>query len=165
MFKIFKKIFKFLNSQADPVEIAMSAILGMFAAFLSPSLFNVTVIFLVALLLNCNFGIFVLCAGLFKIFTIIIDLVGDVIGKFVLTRAFLMPLWKTIAGIPILSLTDFNNSIIMGNFIVGIILTPIIWIITIKIVEYYRINLKNKVMKFKVMQILTGLDIMEGRQK
>lgn len=165
MFKVLKKILKFLNSQADPVEIAIGAILGMFAAFLSPALFNVMVIFLVALLLNCNFGIFFLCTGLFKIFTIIVDPAGDVIGKFVLARDFLIPLWKIIAGIPILSLTNFNNSIIMGNFIVGLILTPIIWITTIKTVEYYRINLKDKVMKFKIMQILTGLDIMEGRGK
>jgi len=165
MFKIIKKFFKFLNSQADPVEIAIGVILGMFVAFLSPAMFNVIVLFLVALLLNCNFGIFFLCAGLFKILTILTDPAGDIIGKFVLTRDFLVPLWKTIAEIPVLSLTSFNNSVIMGNFIIGLILTPVLWIITIKIVEYYRKNLKSKVMKFKVMQILTGMDIMEGRGK
>ncbi len=165
MFKIIKKILKFLNSQADPVEIAIGVILGLFAAFLSPAFFNVILLFLLALLLNCNFGIFFLSTGLFKMLTILIDPIGDVAGKFILTRDFLVPLWKIIAEIPVLSLTSFNNSVIMGNFIIGIILSPVIWLITVKTVEFYRENLKNKVMKFKIMQILTGMDIMEGRGK
>ncbi len=160
-----KKILKFLNSQADPAQIATGVILGLFVAFLSPAFFNVVLLFLIALLLNCNFGIFIFCAGIFKIFTIIIDPLGDSVGKVVLTANFLLPLWRYISQIPVLALTDFNNTVIMGNFIIGLILTPIIWIITVKSVEYYRKNLRDKVQKFKIMQILTGADFMEGRNK
>ncbi|MBP7793069.1 MAG: TIGR03546 family protein [Candidatus Goldbacteria bacterium] len=161
MFKNIKKILKFLNSQADPVEIAIGVVLGLFAAFLSPSFFNLILLFVVALILNCNFGIFFLCTGLFKILTPAIDPIGNVIGKFVLTMDFLLPLWKAMANVPVLTFTSFNNTVIMGDFIIGIILTPIVWMITLKSVEYYRKNLMNKVKKFKIMQILTGLDFVD----
>lgn len=165
MLKIIKKILRVLNSQADPTEIAIGVILGMFAAFLSPSLFNFIFIFLIAFLLNCNFVVFFVCVCLFKVITIFIDPLGDIIGKIVLTNEFLIPLWKLISNISILSLTSFNNTVIMGNFIIGIILTPLIWFITIKAVEYYRKNLKEKINKFKIMQFLTGADIIDGRMK
>jgi|GEM_PF-3381812 len=165
MLKIVKKILKFLNSQSDPVEIAIGVILGLFVALLSPSLFNVIIIFLLALLLNCNFGVFFICAGLFKLITLITDPVGDIIGRFILTRNFLLPLWKAISEIPILTLTSFNNSVIMGNFLIGIFLIPLIWIVTIKSIEFYRKKLMDKVKKFKIVQFLTGADILEGREK
>jgi uncharacterized protein (TIGR03546 family) len=165
MLKIIKKIFNLLNSQADPTQIVIGVILAMFIALLSPSFFNVLIIFLLALLLNCNFGIFFICAGIFKILTIVIDPVGDILGRWILTLDFLLPLWKTVSEIPVLTLTDFNNTIIMGDFIIGIILTPVIWILTMKIIEYYRKNIRDKIIKFKIIQILTGVDILEGMKK
>jgi uncharacterized protein (TIGR03546 family) len=165
MFKNIKKILKFLNSQSDPTEIAIGVILGLFAAFLSPSFFNLILLFIIALILNCNFGVFFLCTGLFKVLTLAIDPIGNVIGKFVLTADFLLPLWKAMAGVPVLTFTSFNNTVIMGDFIIGIILTPIVWMITFRIVEYYRKNLKDKVNKFKIMQILTGVDFISGGGK
>ncbi|MCX8093598.1 MAG: TIGR03546 family protein [Candidatus Goldbacteria bacterium] len=165
MIKTVKKILNFLNSQADPSQIAIGAILGLFAAFLSPAFFNVIFIFLIALLLNCNFGVFFVCTGLFKILTMGVDPIGDIIGKWILTQDFLLPLWKTLSQIPILTLTNFNNTVIMGNFIIGVIFIPLIWIITIKSVEYYRKNLRDKVKKFKIMQILTGVDLIERGEK
>ena len=165
MLKFLKKIIVFLNSNADPSEIALGAILGLFGAYLSPAPLNLVIIILAAFIIRCNLGVFFLCLGLFKALTFATDPVADIIGLKILTLPALEAPFTALSAVPVAAFTGFNNSVIMGSFILALALSPLAWIGVIKFTDFYRKKLRDKVMKYKIMQVLSAGSLLDRGDK
>ncbi len=154
MIKQITNFIKILNSDIKEEEIALGIILGMYAGFLSIIPFNFFLTFILLLLFRANFSMFFLSLAVFKLISFIIDPVGDFIGLVFLKSKALFPIWVFLSSIPLFAFTQFNYSVVMGDFLIAVFLTPFVWILSIRFVRLYREKLKDKVQKFKIMQIL-----------
>ncbi len=159
MIKQFTKIFKVLNSDKDPKEIALAASLGLFAAYLSAEPFNFFVVVLFLAFFAANISFFFLSAAIFKIFAVLTDPLADIIGYAVLKFDPLKGIFTAMNNTPFVPLTGFNNTIVMGSFIIAAVLCVPVYIGTVKFVGFYREKLQAAVNKLKVVQAfkLTGL--------
>lgn len=161
MLRQLTNLIKLLNSDIKEEEIAAGMILGFFAGLLSVNLFNFILVFILLLLIKANYSMFFLSFVIFKLLSIIIDPLGDIIGLVVLKANFLFPLFVFLSSIPLLAFTQFNYSVVMGNFIIALLLTPFIWIISIKLIKIYKEKLKDKVQKFKIVQAFNFLKFID----
>ncbi len=165
MFQIISNILSILNSNKKPEEICLGVVLGIFAGFFAIAPFNFVFVFLLIVLLNVNSGMFALSTVFFKLLAFLIDPVGDKLGYGVLTADFLVPLWKWLSALPIIPYTRFNNTVVIGDFLIGVIITPLAWMGTRSFIVFYRKNWQEKLQKLKIMQILSVGQFIEKRGK
>ncbi|MGE5558604.1 MAG: TIGR03546 family protein [Bacillota bacterium] len=150
--KTLRSILSILQSEISPRQIAggfaMGAVIG-----LVPSPFLKILFFLLVLVLKINIGAALLSVPFFTLAGLATDLPAHWIGHTVLVRAgFLSGLWTFLYNIPVVPYTGFNNTVVMGNFILSLILFPPVYFGAIRFVLYYRARLRQKVEKWKIMK-------------
>ncbi len=140
---LLKQLFQFLkllNSDTGTNQIASGLALGLFLGF-APflSLQTFLVLFLV-FFFRIQLGAAFLSAFFFKFVAYLLDPAADHLGRAVLESESLRPLFVTMYNVPLLPLTRFNNSIVMGSMIVSLILVVPAFFLFKKLVLQYRIQ-------------------------
>lgn len=155
--KFLAKLLKILNSAATPGQIAGGFILGMIIG-LTPfwSLHNLIIIFLI-IILNVNITMSIFSFGIFSIIAYLADPLFHNLGFFVLVDVkTLHGLWLALYNVPIMALSKYNNTIVMGSFLSSLILLiPIYFMVKIGVV-HYREKLQPIVSKWKIVQVVKG---------
>ena len=142
-----------LNSGTKPEELALASVIAMFAAFtLTP--FNFLFYLFLILILNANTSMFFLMMLFFKAISLAIDPACDIAGYAALTAPPLAALFKNLSGLPVAPFTRFNNTLIMGGFMIAIIAAAPVWLGTRAFILYYRNNLQEKIEKAKIVKVL-----------
>ncbi len=124
---LLKQIFNFLkllNSDTETSPLAYGLSLGLilgFAPFFSIQTFIVLFIIFV---LRVQLGAAFLSAFFFKFIAFLFDYPAHLLGKSVLEAEPLRPLFVSLYNMPIVPMTRFNNSIVMGSMIVSLLLFP-----------------------------------------
>lgn len=137
---LLKQLFSFfqmLNSETGKNQLASGLAFGLFLGF-APFLSLQTLLVLVLVFFfRIQLGAAFLSAFFFKFVAFLIDPVADFLGRSVLESEGLRPLFTAMYNMPLVPLTRFNNSIIMGSFIVSAILViPSFFIFRILIDKY-----------------------------
>jgi uncharacterized protein (TIGR03546 family) len=136
-----KQIFAFLkllNSDKGTDSIAWGVVCGLVLGF-TPAFSLQTVLVIVLLfLLRIQIGAALLTAALFKIFAYPLDPVFDRVGGAVLELPALEGLFTTLYNLPIVPLTRFNNSVVMGSGVVALALAPLVFILSRRLIATYR---------------------------
>ena len=129
--------FKLLNSETGTNQLAAGLACGLILGF-SPvlSLQAFVVLFLI-FFFRIQMGAAFLSAFFFKFVAFLFDPVADILGRAVLEAPSLRPLFVTMYNMPLVPLTRFNNSIIMGSGLVGLILViPAFFIFKTLVIKY-----------------------------
>jgi uncharacterized protein (TIGR03546 family) len=153
--KYLAKIIKILRSAASPNQIAGGFILGMVFG-LTPlwSLHNL-VIFILVVILNVNISMvifsFVICSG----FAYIFDPQFHDLGYYLLVDvSALKGLWTSMYNIPIIALSKFNNTVVMGSLVCSILLMlPVFFLVKFGVIAY-REKIDARIQKLKIVQAL-----------
>jgi uncharacterized protein (TIGR03546 family) len=96
--------------------------------------------------------------ALFAIIGFAIDPLLDKIGYVVLVNFdFLNSFYTWLYNLPIVPFTKFNNTVVMGSLITGIILIIPNGIIAKKMLVYYRQNYKDKVANLKIIKFIDAI--------
>ncbi len=129
--------FKLLNSDTGTYQIASGLTIGMFLGF-SPFLsLQTLIVLLVLFFFRIQFGAAFLAAFFFKFIAFIIDPLADILGRVVLEAESLREIWVMLYNMPIIPFTRFNNSIVMGSFLVALILAlPIFFLFKSFVIKY-----------------------------
>ncbi len=137
---ILKQIFAFiklLNSDTGTREMALGLSLGLvlgFSPFLSLQTF--LVLFL-CFFLRIQLGAAFLSAFFFKFTAYLLDPVADKLGRTVLEAPALQSVFIDLYNRPLVPLTRFNNSIVMGSGVLGFVLViPAYFVFRWAIVKY-----------------------------
>lgn len=154
MIKLILKLVSILNSKTRPEEIALGAVLGMFAGFLMGAPVNLMIIFLLLVIINANMSVFFLSVLVFKLLAFGVDILGDKLGYMVLTLDFMKNAGSMLMSLPLISYTKFNYTVIMGDFLIALVLTPFVWFTAVRFVPFYRNNIQEKVDKFKLVKMI-----------
>lgn len=138
---LLKQIFNFLkllNSDTGTNQLASGLAFGMilgFAPFISIQTF---LVLLVIFVFRVQIGAAFLSAFFFKFVAFLFDYPAHLLGKAVLENESLKPLFTSMYNMPLVPMTRFNNSIVMGSMIVSILLFPIAYILFQMLILKYR---------------------------
>ncbi len=155
--QFFAKLLKILRSAASPGQIAGGFILGMIIG-LTPmmSLHNLIVLFLIVIL-NVNMAMAIFSFGIFSGVAYLLDPLFHSFGYFLLADlTSLKGFYTSLYNIPVIALSRFNNTVVMGSLVTSIILLIPVYLLTIKGVNYYRENIDPKFQKWKIVQVVKG---------
>ena len=121
--KLIQSLIKTLHSEGTPGQVAAGLALGAILG-LTP-LWNLhnAVVFALIIVLNVSFPAAMLGWALFVPVGFLLDPAFDWIGRALLlgTRT-LQPLWTALYNAPVLPLTNFNNTIVLGSLVFALVL-------------------------------------------
>ncbi len=140
---ILKQLFDFiklLNSDKGTNQIAAGLVCGMILGFTPAFSLQTLLVILVLFLFRIQIGAALVGSFFFAIFAYILDPVFHSVGMWVLEREGLRPLFTTLYNAPIIPMTRFNNSIVMGSAVVGLILAPLVFVVSRALIEKYRVQ-------------------------
>ncbi len=138
--------FKLLNSDTGTNQLAAGIACGLILGF-APA-FSLQTIFVIALLFlfRIQIGAATIFAFFFSLIAWILDPVSHDLGMAVLETESLKPLFTDMYNMPLVPLTRFYNSIVMGSALISIILAPFIFFLSRILIHKYR---QTVVAKFK----------------
>jgi len=151
------KLVKILHSAATPGQIAGGFILGMIMG-LTPfwSLHNLVVI-LILILLNVNIAMAIFGLLVCSMFAYLLDPLFHSFGYFLLVDlTFMEGIYTALYGIPVIALSRFNNTVIMGSLASSIILLIPVFILIKGGVIHYRESVMGRMEKWKIVKAVKG---------
>lgn len=159
---ILKQVFAFLkllNSDTGTNQIAAGIACG-FILGMTPSLsLQTLLVFLVIFFFRVQAGAAFLAAFFFKFIAYALDPVFHSIGGQVLEMPSLQPLFTTMYNMPIVPLTRFNNSIVMGSGVVTVLLSPFVYLASLIIVRKYRIHIVARIKSTKFWKAIQATSL------
>lgn len=100
-------------------------------------------------------------AFLFSWFAVLLDPLTDRIGEAVLTESSLTPFWIWLYDHPLVPWTQFNNTIVMGSLIVGLIASYPVYRLMLPLVEKYGPSVSSRIKKMRLTRWLFGAEWIE----
>lgn len=155
--QFFAKLLKILRSAASPGQIAGGFVLGMIIG-LTPvmSLHNLIVLLLIVVL-NVNMAMAIFSFGVFSAVAYLADPLFHSFGYFLLADLTSMKgFYTTLYNIPVIALSRFNNTVVMGSLVSSLILLVPVYLLTIKGVVFYRKNIDPQFQKWKIVKVVKG---------
>jgi uncharacterized protein (TIGR03546 family) len=127
---LLKQLFNFiklLNSDKGTHSIAAGVVCGMFLGFTPAFSLQTIFVILVLFFFRIQIGAATISAAFFKILAYALDPLFDVAGRSVLEIDALNPLYTSLYNMPIVPMTRFNNSIVMGSGVIALLLSPFVY--------------------------------------
>lgn len=159
--KLFRKLFKILNGDISAKQIAggfaFGAIIGLTPTL---SLHNLVAILLVCII-RVNVTTVLFSFAIFKLVGYLaIDYLSLEVGYFLLVKCeFLRGLWTFLYNLPIVSLSGFNNTLLLGGLIISLIIFYPNLFLAQKGVLAYRASVQPKLEKIKLFKALKATKI------
>jgi uncharacterized protein (TIGR03546 family) len=166
--KIISKFIKAFRSGETPRQIAMGFCFGFLLALMPFWTIQAILIFILLILLNINLAAGTVAFLIATIFFLahLLDPVFHSLGYFVLTGIpALNNFWEWLYNTPVGSLSRFNNTVVMGSFIGGLIISLPIYFGITKLVVAYRSGLEERIKKLKIVQVITGSKLFKLYEK
>lgn len=148
--------FKLLNSDTGTNQLASGLALGIVLGF-SPILsLQALVVFVILFFFRVQFGAAFLSAFFFKFVAFVIDPVCDQLGQAILEAEGLRPTFVLLYNAPLVPLTRFNNSIVMGSGVIGFVLAIPAFFIFKKMIIKYRETVVEQFKQTKAWKAFTA---------
>lgn len=144
---LLKQLFNFLkllNSDTGHNQLASGLACGLIlglAPFLS---LQTALVLALVFIFRIQLGAAFLSAFFFKFIAYLLDPVTHAIGKWTLENESLRGLFIEMYNMPIVPLTRFNNSIVMGSLVLSILLTPIAFFVFRTLIIKYRVYIVER---------------------
>lgn len=114
--------------------------------------------FLLFFLFNVNKGMALLSAAAFTAVAYAIDPVAHHIGLFLLKSGALHGLWTFLYDLPIVPLTRFNNTVVLGNLVLGIVFYFPLYDGFLRAQRHYDLHLRARVENLAIVKAIGGWD-------
>jgi len=155
LIKLLRNILKILQTDVSPQQVAFGAALGVFMG-LVPGLLWKSFFFLLIMIFRVNIGAAFVTWTIFGLIGLFSDPLADQLGFFILNLRFLFGVFTSLANTSLVPFTKFNNTVVMGNLALGVILFYPVYLFARKFILYYRANWRDKVGKWKIVKLLTA---------
>ncbi len=164
--EILAKIFKILRSENSPNQIAWGFALGMILGLTPFWTVHNMLIILILIVFNVNLGSALFAFALFSGLAYLLDPLFHNFGYFLLVDVHsLHSLWTALYQFPVIALSRYNNTVVMGSLAVSLILfVPVFFFIKF-FVRYYREHLDPIVQKLKIVKLFKASKFYKVYQK
>lgn len=131
-------LLKLLNSETGHNQIAAGIAAG-FVLGMSPMLsLQAFLVFIFIFFFRIQAGAAFLAAFFFKFIAYLLDPLFDQLGRQVLEAESLHDLFTHLYNMPLVPLTRFNNSVVMGAGVLTVLISPIVFFVSRALVIKYR---------------------------
>jgi len=154
--KLIQQLVKALNSEGTPGQVAAGVALG--AVFGLTPLLNLhnVVLFGCALILNVSMpGVFLGWAVAVPV-GFALDPLFDAVGSRLLLAPGLQGMWTTLYNAPVVPFTNFNNTVVLGSFVVWVVAFLPIFFLARWGVTRYRATLLERLRRMRFFQAVTA---------
>jgi len=154
-----KSILQLLHSNNSPRQISLAIALGFILGISPKGTLGALVIFLILFFFKVNFSAAVLSATFFSLIAGLFDIIGGPIGYALLSADFLYSFWRAVYNLPVIPWTKFYNTIVLGNFLVGLILFyPLLRLVEL-LVGIYRQEFARRLEKTRLLKIIKMISL------
>ena len=148
------KLFKALNTNSHPGEIAHAASIGILLGLVPKNNALWYILFVFFLFVRIHKGTLVLSILLGTLIAPFFDPLFDELGYTVLTIGALKPAYASLLEIPFVAFTKFNNTIVAGSLTASLILYTPVYILTRFLVFIWRKFVAPALSQNKLVQVL-----------
>lgn len=121
--KILKDLIAILREGQTPKQIAWGFALGVLVGLSPTFTLQGILVWLIILMIDINMAAAVLSFTLFSLFAYLFDPLFHALGFWILTQIDpLYGTYTTLYNMPLAPLTKFNNTVVMGSFVVALLL-------------------------------------------
>jgi len=153
LLKLLQSLVKALNSDGTPGQVGAGIALG--AVFGLTPLMNLhnLVLFVLAMILNVSFPGVMLGWAAFLPMGFLLDPLFDAVGRLLLLGVpALVPFWTWCFNTPIVALTNFNNTIVLGSVVVWLVALVPIFFLARWLVARYRATIYARLQRLRLFQ-------------
>jgi len=148
--KLIQSLFGALHSEGTPGQLAAGIVLGSFLGLTPLINLHNAIIFAALVLLNVSFAGGMLGWALFVPVGFLLDPLFDWIGHtLLLDVSFLTPLWTSFYNTPVIPLTNFNNTVVLGSLVFALLFALPLFFVTRWGVARYRVTIGERVRQSK----------------
>lgn len=137
-------LIRLLHSDTGQNQVASGLAFGVFLGFAPFLSIQTFLVLLITFIFRVQLGAVFISAFFFKFIAYLMDPVADPLGRTLLENPSLRPLWTFMYNVPLLPMTRFNNSIIMGSLVISLILCPVLFVVFRKLVIQYQSTLVRR---------------------
>lgn len=164
--KIIKDFLAILREGQTPRQVAAGFMLGSIVGFSPVVTLQGVLVWAVILLFDVNLGAVFLAFTLCSLGAYLLDPAFHWLGYQILTNIEpLRPLWTALYNAPVAPLTRFNNTVVMGSFIIALVLAFPIYLGFKHFVIAYRKTIGARVEKMKIYQVVKHSSLVQWYMK
>ena len=161
MLGYFLKLFKSLNSNSHPGEIAHGVALGVIMGMVPKDNALWYILFVLFFFIRINKAVYLLVTLGVSLCIAPLDMMLDCIGYQVLMFEPAIPVYRTLLDIPFVAFTKFNNTVVMGSLVAGLILYIPVYILSRLVVKLWRVVIAPKITASKLWVGIKKLPLVE----
>ena len=165
MLKYTAKFIIALNGNLSKAQIAAGFSWGLFLGLVpSGNLFWI-VFFLLSFFFKIHHASKLLCMAILKLCSGALAPMIDIVGWEVLHIQALQPLFTTLYNMPFVPFTRFNNTLVAGGIVSGIIIWLPVFLVVFLLVPVYRHKLAPKIRENKLVKSIKNVPLVSKIQK
>ncbi len=150
MIKILAKLLKALNTNVNSAELAHAFSCGFILGFMPKNNVFWYLVFIFILFIKINKPVYLLAVLLSSFIAPFADSYFDTVGYAFLTIPELSDIFAKLIEIPFVGFTKFNNTVVMGSFLCGLILYIPLYFIAKAIVYLWRKYVAERIRNTKL---------------
>jgi uncharacterized protein (TIGR03546 family) len=143
-----------LTSDTAPGQIGGGIALGVLIGLLPKATLTAQLLLVLVMALSVNIPMALISMFLMAFVNPFMDKLTDPVGYYLLTSPALAPLWTKLYNTPVMPWTGFNNTVLLGGLIVGLVLTIPVYFAGRRFGVYYNDKLKVRLLNSKIVKAL-----------
>ena len=157
--RLVAKLIALLNSNGRASEIGAGVAFGLWLALVPGGNLTFFALALAAFVAKINLGLTIVSFMVLSPIVPIADRLLDRIGYWMLTRAALEPLFVTLLSTPIVPWTRFNDTVVVGGLIAGLVLFAPVTALATLLVRLYRRHIHALIAQSKIVKAIKATPI------
>ncbi|MEI7481862.1 MAG: TIGR03546 family protein [Elusimicrobiota bacterium] len=141
-----------LTSDTDPRQIGWGIALGFLIGLLPKATLTAQLLLVLLMALRINIPMALITVLLVTFVNPLMDKLTDPVGYYLLTSPALYPLWTKLYNMPILPWTGFNNTVLTGGLVVGLVLMFPVYLAGRRFGVFYNDKFRDKLMNSKIVK-------------
>jgi len=164
--ELLAKLVKILRSAVSPNQIAAGFVIGMIIGLTPFWTLHNMILIVILIILNINIGTAIYSFILFSAIAYLLDPLFHHFGYFLLVdMGSLKNLWTFLYNLPLIALSRYNNTVVMGSLVIALILALPMFFLAKTGIIYYRENIDQKMQKWKIVKVVKGSKIYSFYEK
>ncbi|GHV43578.1 hypothetical protein AGMMS50268_36370 [Spirochaetia bacterium] len=157
MIKTIAKLILALNGNVQKGQIAAGFAWGLLLGLVPAGNFFWIILIVVSFFFKHNHASKLLVMALIKIFMPLISSLTDALGWEILHIESLQPLFTTLYNMPFVPFTRFNNTLVAGGLVGGIVLWLPVFFLVLVLVPLYRNTIAPKIGNAKIVKVIAKI--------
>ena len=155
MIKMIAKLIVALNSNTKKSQIAAGLAWGLLLGLVPAGNFFWIVLLLVSFFFNHHHGLKIGFMALLLLLKPLFAPAIDVLGWSILHIEALQPVFTDMYNMPFVPFTRFNNTLVAGGLVAGIVLFAPVYFVFLPVIHVYRNTLAPKIRNLKFVKAIT----------